>query len=118
MNGKTDRRLLRAIGYAALVLLLPLALLGALHGPNEYRDVFGMDALDCDGPLQTYILALPPLVFYAAASLFAAHRWRRWRQWRNLTIAALCFLICAALIANIARAALHERKQAQACPQR
>src|SRR4051812_1923898 len=84
------RRGLRALGWAILVLGIPLALLAALHDPNEYRATLGINALDCDGPGKTYLLAVPALLIYGAG---LAANGLRWRKPLNVIVAALCLAI-------------------------
>ncbi len=110
-----QRRGAKLLGRAVLLLGLPMAIFGALHPPNEYEATLAIDALDCDGPLGTYIFAVPSLVLYGAALIINGLRWRRRA---NLIVALLCFLVCAALATNIARAVLENRQQEAACSSR
>jgi hypothetical protein len=106
------RKALGILGWAVLLLGLPLALLAALHPPNEYEATLGIIALDCDGPGETYLLALPVLLIYGAG--LAVHGPRS-RKLLNAMVAVLCFGICAAVAVNVARAVLEERRQAVDC---
>jgi hypothetical protein len=106
------RRGLRSLGWAVLVLGLPLALLAALHPPNEYQATLGINALDCAGPGETYLFALPALAIYGAG--LAVNGWR-WRKRLNAVAAVLCLGICAAVVANVARAVHEGQRQAAAC---
>jgi hypothetical protein len=100
------------MGWAVLVLGLPLALLAALHPPNEYQATLGINALDCDGPGETYLFALPALLIYGAG--LAVNGWRR-RKRLNAVTAVVCFAICAAVLVNVARAVQEDRRQAEDC---
>lgn len=106
------RRGLRTLGWAILVLGLPLALLAALHPPNEYQATLGINALDCDGPGETYLFGLPALLIYGAG---LAVNGLHWRKRLNAIAAVLCLAICAAVIANVGRAVQEGRRQAASC---
>ena len=107
-----SQRGLRRLGWALLLLGLPLALFAAFHPPNEYRATLGIDALDCQGPFETYLLAVPALLIYGGGLVANARRWRnRW----NAIAALLCLAICAAVAVNVARAIAEERRQAAEC---
>ena len=103
---------LRILGWAVLLLGLPVALIGALAPPNEYEAIFGIDALDCDGPFGVYLFAVPALFIYGVASVINGLRWRRPK---NLAVAIVGILICGSLSVNLARAVAEDRDQAQAC---
>ena len=103
---------LRLAGWISLLLALPLAFLAWSHPANEYRATLGMAALDCDGPFGTYLLAAPPLLIYGAALVLNG---RRWRRPLNLAVAVLSLVICALVMANVARAVAEERRQAAEC---
>jgi len=103
------------LGWAALLLALPLALVGALLLPNEYEATLGIRALDCDGPLGVYLFAVPALVIYGAGLVINGLRWQRRI---NLILALACFLICVAVLANVSRAVALDREQAMACADR
>lgn len=100
------------LGWAVLALGLPLALIAALHPPNEYRATLGIDALDCQGPFETYLFAVPALLIYGAGLALNA---RRWRRRRNALAVVLCAAICAAVAVNVARAVAEDRRQAAEC---
>jgi predicted membrane protein len=106
------RRALRILGWAILVLGLPLALLAAVHPPNEYQATLGINALDCEGPAETYLFALPALAIYGAG--FAVNGWR-WRKRLNAVTAVLCLGICAVVVVNVGRALQEDQRQAAAC---
>jgi uncharacterized membrane protein len=106
------RRGRRSLGWAILVLGVPLAILAALHDPNEYRATLGVNALDCDGPGKTYLLAVPALLIYGAG---VAANGLRWRKRFNAIVAVLCLTICVAVVANLGRAVQEDRRQAASC---
>ena len=106
------RRGLKLLGWTVLLLGLPLALLAALHPPNEYEATLGINALDCDGPFETYMFAVPALLLYGAG---LAMNGMRWRNRINLVLALVCLLICGAVIVNVARAVAEEREQEAEC---
>lgn len=91
---------MRSLGYAILVLGLPLAVLGMLAPPNEYS-AMGGGGIDCDGPLQVLLFAGPAFAIYAGATLWNGIALRRPR---NLVIAGLALLLCVGLGINLARA--------------
>ena len=100
------------IVWIMLVACLPLALLGAFSPPNEYEAILGIDALDCDGPAQVYLLAIPALAIYAMGFIISA---RQWRRKANLLACLLCLAVCAALAAIMKRAEDVRASQADAC---
>ena len=101
--------------WAVLLLCLPIALMAILHPPNEYKATLGLAALDCDGPLQTYMFAVPTLLVYGVALVLNGWRWRRPA---NSILAIACFAICTGTIMNVARAVVEEREQAAECAAR
>jgi len=100
------------LGWALLLIGLPLAFLAATHAPNEYQATLGLNALDCDGPLQTYLLAAPVLVLYSLGAVLNA---RHWRTRANVVAAILCLGICAVVSINVLAAAAEARRQTAAC---
>ena len=88
--------------YLVLLLALPLATLAILFPANVYR-AQGIAALDCDGPLQVLILAVPTILIYGAAALFAYRAGRRFHR----LVFLLCLIIALATVLNIAEA-VHE----------
>ncbi len=79
---------------------------------NEYEAMLGVNALDCDGPSVSYILAAPTLVIYGVGFAFNGMRWKRRI---NLAAASLCLIVCGAVLANVVRAAIVEREQRSDC---
>ena len=108
-------RLASRLGWALLLVGLPLAAFGAFLPANEYRSTLGIDALDCDGPWTVYLLAVPALLLYGTG---LAVNLRRWRLPLNLAAALLCLAICVALAVNLARAVAEQADQAEACAAR
>jgi hypothetical protein len=102
---------LRTLGWAILVIGLPLALFAAMHPPNEYQ-ALGINALDCDGPGETYLFAVPALLIYGAG---LAVNGLQWRKRLNALAALLCVAICAAVMINVARAVQEDQRQAASC---
>lgn len=47
----------RFFRYAVLAAMFPVAVLGLVATPNEYRAI-GMEAVDCDGPISVLIAAV------------------------------------------------------------
>jgi len=54
--------------YLVLIAALPLALLAAVLPANSYK-AQGIAALDCDGPISVFIIALPALLIYGASTI-------------------------------------------------
>jgi hypothetical protein len=81
-------------GYLVLLLATPLAALAVILPANVYR-AQGIAALDCDGPLQVLIFAVPAVLAYRAGRRF--HR----------IVSLLCLIIALATFSNIAEA-MHE----------
>lgn len=106
------RRAVGAIGWTIFVLFLPIALLAIFHPPNEYEVTLGIDALDCNGPFETYSVAVPALIVYGAGFVINVFRWRRLA---SLMVAIGCLAICLGVAGNVARAMAEERDQAAAC---
>jgi hypothetical protein len=111
-NAKPSIALRRVLGWTLLLVALPVAFMGIFHAPNEYRQTLGIDALDCDGPLHTYMFAVPALAIYAAGLALNGMSWRRRT---NLAVALLCLMVCTALVVNTARAVVEQRHQAEGC---
>ncbi len=111
-GSSSQTRAARVLGWGVLVLFLPVAFFAALHPPNEYQATLGLDALDCDGPFETYIFAVPALLIYGVG-LFV--NGVRWRVRVNAVVALLCFAICTAVIVNVLRAVAESRRQAADC---
>ncbi|MBB5572960.1 MULTISPECIES: hypothetical protein [Rhizobium] len=74
--------------YLVLIASLPLAILAAALPANSYK-AQGIAALDCDGPMSVFIIALPALLIYAIGTILL-YRDRRRRLHR---VAALCCLL-------------------------
>ena len=112
MTTGASRRTASLLGRVLLLIGLPMAFLAATHAPNEYQATLGLDALDCDGPLQTYLLCAPVLVLYSAGFVLNTFGWRKRA---NLIVAILCLGICAVVTANVLAAAAQGHRQAEAC---
>lgn len=109
---RTDRSPLWYLNWACLVLGLPLAFFAASHPPSEYRATLGLEALDCQGPFETYVLAAPALLFYGAGLISNGINWRRRVQ---LCAAALCLIVVGAVVWNVSNAASEQQRQHQEC---
>jgi hypothetical protein len=59
------------------------------------------------------MFAVPALLIYASGAVLTGF-WRT-RRTSDRLVALACILICAALLNNIARAAIVEHRQADAC---
>ena len=96
----------RFFRYAVLAAMFPVAALGVLGTPNEYRAI-GIDAVDCDGPISVLIAAVPALAAYATVGwLFVSGTKRH----RSLMAGGVCGLICRALVWSIGAARLEHRR--------
>ena len=109
---KPTTRGLWLFNWTVLLLGLPLAFFAAAHAPNEYKATLGIDALDCQGPFETYMLAVPALALYCAGSIFNG---LKWRQLAHLVVAALCVLVCGAVAINVVKATKEEQLQRDDC---
>lgn len=87
-----------------LVLALPLALFAMAMPPNEYK-AQGIDAVDCDGPISVYLFAIPALLIYGAGAVLNG---RRHRDRLNLSVSAVCVVLCLLIAANIGRASMEQ----------
>ena len=96
----------RFFRYAVLAAMFPVAFMGLVGTPNEYRAV-GIEAVDCDGPMSVLIAAVPALAVYAIIGWMFLSGVRRHR---SLSSAVFCGLVCLALVWNIG-AALQEHWQ-------
>lgn len=88
--------------YLALLLAMPLAALAVILPVNVYR-AQGIAALDCDGPSQVLIFAVPAILIYGAGALLLYRTGRRFHR----LVALLCLIIALATVPNIAEA-VHE----------
>lgn len=96
---KQPRRIASILGYAALVVALPIAVLGLMPA-NEYK-AWGGGGIDCDGPGPVLFFALLGLAVYGAGAVLNG---RQFRQPLRLLVGAFCVLVCLALIPNVADA--------------
>lgn len=104
MNDEKRQQLLRPwpkwLGWAGLAILVaaaPLALLAIAMPANEYK-AWGVDAVDCDGPVSALLFAIPALLVYSAG---AAVNGRYFRDRLNLVFAVLCTVACLLIAANV-----------------
>ncbi|CAM5584572.1 hypothetical protein MAUB1S_09855 [Mycolicibacterium aubagnense] len=81
---------------------------------NEYK-AWGVDAVDCDGPISVYLFAVPTLLIYGAGAVVNG---RYLRNRLNLVLAIFSALLCVLIAANIASAVgeqVHVERDLQAC---
>ncbi len=52
-----------------IIFFVPVALFGLLLPVNEYRDQGISGAVDCDGPLNVLLFAVPSVMIYAGCIL-------------------------------------------------
>ena len=86
-------------GYLVLLLATPLAALAVILPANVYR-AQGIAALDCDGPLQVLIFAVPAVLIYGAGAVLAYQAGRRFHR----IVSLLCLIVALATVPNIAEA--------------
>ncbi len=98
-------------GIAVLVAAIPGALAAVTAPANEYK-AWGVDALDCDGPISVFLFAIPTLLIYGAG---AAMNGYYFRNQLNLVLAVLCALACMPIAANMA-GAVGEQMRAERDP--
>ncbi|MEI5681407.1 MULTISPECIES: hypothetical protein [unclassified Mesorhizobium] len=106
-----QRRIWAFLGYAALVIALPVALMGLLPA-NEYK-AWGGDGIDCDGPGLVFFFAGLGLVLYGAGAFVNG---RHLRKPFKLVVACACLLVCLALGVNLV-AAVKEQRLNDAVPE-
>jgi hypothetical protein len=108
----------QAAPWAALVLFLPVAVLGLTLLPNEYES-WGGSGVDCDGPY-LLVFAGPAAVVYALLTLVFGVRAVRRRDWAPGLGALLSALLVAGLWGNIreARAELADPDHRLVCERR
>ncbi|MFE0013885.1 hypothetical protein ACFWXH_03495 [Mesorhizobium sp. NPDC059054] len=87
-------------GVAILVAAIPGALAAVTMPANEYK-AWGVDALDCDGPISVFLFAIPTLLIYSAGAIVNGCYFR---NRLNLVFAVFCTLVGALIVANIAAA--------------
>lgn len=92
------------LGYAALVLALPLVFVGMMPA-NEYK-AWGGAGIDCDGPGPVLLFGVAALAVYLVGAVLNG---RHFRKPARLLIAAICALICLVLAPNIVDAAREQR---------
>ena len=98
----------RFFRYAVLAAMFPVAVLGLVATPNEYRAI-GVETVDCDGPISVLIAAVPALAVYAIIGwMFLSGAKRH----RSLISACFCGLVCLALVWNIGMALQEQRRNA------
>ena len=85
------------LGIAVLIAALPIALLGIVTPANEYR-AWGLDAVDCDGPLGVMLFAVPGLLIYGVGAVAYGSRYR---SRLNLVVTGICLVLCLFLGANL-----------------
>lgn len=109
---KPVRSVLWAINWSLLVLGLPLAFFAVSHPPNEYMATMGVKALDCQGPFETYVFAVPAGLLYGAGLISNGIRWRRPV---NMFVSLLCALVCVAIAMNVRSAFVEEQRTHEDC---
>ncbi|MCR6726196.1 hypothetical protein [Agrobacterium fabrum] len=98
----------RFFRYAVLAAMFPIAVLGLVGTPNEYRAI-GIDAVDCDGPVSVLIAAAPAFVAYAIIGwMFISGA----KHHRSGVAAVFCGLVCLALAWNIGMALRENQRNA------
>lgn len=96
---KQPRRIAAILGYTALAVALPIAVLGLMPA-NEYK-AWGGGGIDCDGPGPVLFFGVLGLAVYGAGAVLNG---RHFRKPLRLLVAAFCVLVCLALIPNVADA--------------
>lgn len=101
-------------GIAILVAASPLALAAMTMPANEYK-AWGVDAVDCDGPISVYLFAIPTLLIYGTGAIVNG---RYFRNRLNLVFAVFSALLCVLIAANVASAVreqVHLERDLRAC---
>ena len=108
MNDRTTRR--EWFGMAALIAALPIVLMSGVASPNEYK-AWGVDAVDCDGPLGVMMFAVPGLLIYGVGAIAYGSGYRKRL---NLAVAGVCLMACLFLGTNLMAAVKELRLNARA----
>jgi hypothetical protein len=87
-----------------MLVAAPFAFLGMLLPSNEYRAMGIAGGVDCDGPFQVLLFAVPALAVYLSGFVFFVRRSWRHRNLRNVMATLVCCAICAGLAANATQA--------------
>lgn len=98
------RRPWAVLGYAVLVLALPIAFLGLMPA-NEYK-AWGGGGIDCDGPGPVLFFGIAAIAVYLTGALLNG---RHFRKPARLLISAACVLVCLALVPNVVDAFREQR---------
>ncbi|WP_395448592.1 hypothetical protein ACHMW7_27835 [Aminobacter sp. UC22_36] len=106
---KRPRQLAAILGYTALVVALPIAVLGLMPA-NEYK-AWGGGGIDCDSPGPVLFFGVLGLAIYGAGAVLNG---RHFRKPLRLLVAGICVLVCLALIPNLADALTEQRLNALA----
>jgi hypothetical protein len=94
----------------AMLAGLPLAWLGLVMPANSHLDATGRYGIDCDGPLQVMLFALPALALYGTALIFFLRRLRSHRRPMHVAAAMVAAILCVGLTLNAGSAvAEHHR---------
>lgn len=88
------------LGLAILVAATPMALLAIAMPANEYK-AWGVDAVDCDGPISALLFAVPALLFYGVGAVING---LYFRNRLNLVFAVLCAVACILIAVNVVEA--------------
>jgi hypothetical protein len=99
--------MISAIRYCVFLLATPLAALAIVLPVNNYR-AQGIEAPDCDAPLQVLLFALPALVVYGISAYFFFRGSRGFHRIAGL----LCLVIMLAIGTNATAAVLELRHNA------
>jgi hypothetical protein len=107
-----------AVPWAVFVLFLPVAFLGLVLLPNEYRS-WGGSGVDCDGPFLR-VFAIPAAIVYALLGSIFIARALMLRSWAAGVAVVFCGLLVAGLCNNIrkAQAELEDPDHRQVCERR
>lgn len=101
--------------WVFFVLFLPVAFMGLILLPNEYRS-WGGSGVDCDGPF-LLVFAIPAAIVYAFLGLVFTGRMLMLRSWIAGVALVCCGLLVAGLWGNIrqAHAELEDPGHRQVC---
>jgi len=105
------RRIWPLLGYALLIIALPVALMGLMPA-NEYK-AWGGDGIDCDGPGLVFFFAGLGIALYGVGALVNG---RHFRKPLRVAVACVCLSVCMALGVNIV-AAIKEQRLNDAVPE-
>jgi hypothetical protein len=99
---------------SVFVVFLPVAFLGAFILPNEYAAQGIVGAVDCDGPIQVMIFAIPSYLVYGSGVIGFGLLFFKTKNLRHLISTLICSLIVVSITPNVLAAIKeHEKNETE-----